>query len=144
SFDPRKLPGDPFTRIGALACPTTLPSVRTPPGATVTPFSMSVDRDGVAWVEYDSGELFNVSLADATCTPTPYVPLAEDMKLFGMGFVTDEPGGTTEKLFISGGDHNAAPGGRLAYIDTHAGQYTPVIVGPIYALSDVESELTGL
>src|SRR6266536_1075022 len=45
-----------FTRIGHLDCP----------GAQGSPFSMSLDRDGVAWVEYSGGwiggnQLFQVS-----------------------------------------------------------------------------------
>ena len=67
SFDPRKLPGNPFTTIGTLNCPHGATSIQNPPGA-VMPFSMSVDRDGVAWVLYTSGELFEVSLTTAACT----------------------------------------------------------------------------
>ncbi|MBA3538023.1 MAG: hypothetical protein H0T79_00195 [Deltaproteobacteria bacterium] len=142
SFDPRKLAGDPFTLIGRLACPITRGTIQDPPG-TVTPFSMSVDRDGKAWVEYTSGEIFNVSLTDASCTASGYVPEAAGMALFGMGFVTDAPGANTEQLFIAGGGNNADPGGRLAHVDTHGGMYTPVIAGTMAASSDYSAELTG-
>jgi hypothetical protein len=143
SFDPRKLPADPFTKIGTLACPVMGKSLMTPPPATVGPFSMALDRDGVAWVEYSSGEVFNVSITDATCTASGYVPEAGGMKLFGMGFAVDVPGVSAEHLFLAGGSNNPDPGGHLATVDTHAGHYTPAIVGPIYALSDLTAELTG-
>ncbi|MCX5743122.1 MAG: hypothetical protein NT062_11580 [Proteobacteria bacterium] len=142
SFDPRLLPGDPFKLIGALNCPTTRGTIQVPAGA-VTPFSMSVDRDGKAWVLYTSGEVFNVSLQTAACTATPYVPQASNMELFGMGFVSDAAGANTEKLYLSGGGFNADPGGRLASVDTHGGNYTPVIAGNLTSASDYSCELTG-
>ena len=142
SFDPRLLPGDPFRLIGRLQCPTTRGTIQNPPG-TVSPFSMSVDRDGKAWVLYTSGEVFNVSLQNAACTATAYVPEAGNMALFGMGFVSDSPGADTEKLWISGGGNNADPGGRLASVDTHGMMYTPQIAGTMTASSDYSCELTG-
>ena len=142
SFDPRKLPGDPFALIGTLACPTQGASIQSPPG-TVMPFSMSVDRDGKAWVEYTSGEIFNVSLTTAACTASGYAPQAAGMALFGMGFVTDAVGANTEQLYIAGGGHAAEPNGKLAHVDTHAGNLTPVQTGTIAAVSDFSPELTG-
>ncbi len=142
SFDPRKLPGDPFVKIGTLACPTTQPSIQSG-NAMVMPFSMGVDRDGKAWVEYTSGEVFNVSLTDASCTASGYVARAGGMDLFGMGFVTDSATATTEKLFTAGGGDSAGPMGKLAVVDTHAGMYTPTQVGTLTAASDFSPELTG-
>jgi hypothetical protein len=142
SFDPRLLPADPFTRIGTLACPTTLPNLMNPMNPPA-PFSMGVDRDGIAWVLYTSGEVFNVKISDASCTATTWVPKASGMELFGMGFVTDTPATSSEKLYIVGGSRQADPGGNLAVVDTHAGNYTPTIIGEVFALSDVTAELTG-
>lgn len=142
SFDPRKLPGDPFTLIGTLHCPTTMGTIQSPPG-NVMPFSMSVDRDGKAWVLYTSGEVFNVSLTDASCTASGYTPDAGGMALFGMGFVSDAVDSDKEKLFIAGGGHSAEPNGELAYVDTHAGNYAPVNAGSIAGSSDFSPELTG-
>jgi hypothetical protein len=88
SFDPRKLPGDPFTVIGKLSC--------TDDG---TPFSMAVDRDGTAWVLYSSGEVYAVSITDASCKrPAAY---RSPLGVFGMGYVSDAPNGTTETLYVS-------------------------------------------
>jgi hypothetical protein len=88
---------DPSTKtfhdLGALSCPTM---------AGASPFSMSVDRSAVAWVLYNSGELFRVELASLTCSPTSWVSQS-GLKVFGMGFSTDTPGGTSENLYIGGG-----------------------------------------
>ena len=144
SFDPRKLPGDPFTVIGTLNCPTTGPSIQT--GNTmVMPFSMSVDRDGTAWVLYTNGQLFEVSLTTAACTAAGNTVDAGGMALFGMGFVTDMAGGMTEKLYLAGGNNDPTASPRkLAYDDTHGGNLTPVASGTISAApAQFSPELTG-
>lgn len=142
SFDPRKLPADPFTIIGTLSCPTSGASIQVPQGA-VMPFSMSVDRDGKAWVEYTTGEIFNVSLQTAACTASGYTARAGGMDLFGMGFVSDAAGSDQEKLYLAGGGRSAEPNGKLAIVDTHAMMYTPVQAGTLTETSDFSPELTG-
>ena len=89
SFDPDKLA---FAKVGPLTCPATGGS---------TPFSMAVDRNGIAWVDYDNGQLFKVSTADASCTGTSFVP-QQGFQTFGMGFSTNAPGTTAETLFVCG------------------------------------------
>jgi len=128
AFDPRKLPGDPFQRIGTIRCGN----------RTGMPFSMSVDRHGRAWVVYTDGALYKVSIADARCRPTGYAPGAAGFLRFGMGFVTDGPGGTTEKLFIASND----PSHNLGYIDT-AARLAPHVVGKVAAAEQHNPELTG-
>jgi len=88
SFDP---PSKTFTPIGILSCPD--------PGHL--PLSMAVDYKGIAYVVYDDGALFEVSLTDATCTATTYVASPSFGTRFGMGFSTD-PDGLTETLFLAG------------------------------------------
>ncbi len=78
-----------FTSIGKLACE-----------ATSTPFAMSVDRSGTAWVLYGDGNLFHVSTADASCTPTSFVPAQHGFSVFGMGFSADSAGSSAESLFV--------------------------------------------
>ncbi|MFT3691969.1 MAG: hypothetical protein QM831_02425 [Kofleriaceae bacterium] len=83
-FDPRKLAtGDPIKRIGKLTCE--------PYGS---PFSMTIDRSGVAWVEYDDGQVFNVNLTTAECKKPArmYGPNG----VFTMAFVAD---GDKEQLY---------------------------------------------
>jgi hypothetical protein len=142
SFDPRLLPADPFRMIGTLNCPTNGATLQLPAGA-ITPFSMSVDRTGKAWVEYTTGQIFNVSLTTAACTATAYTPNAGSMALFGMGFVSDSAGSMMEKLHIVGGGRSAEPMGRLRYVDVNAGNYTPQGTGMVTAASDYSPELTG-
>ena len=100
SFDPRKLPAQPFDLIGEMKC-----------GAMGTPFSMSVDRSGTAWVLYTDGDLYEVSTIDAACKRSNF---ASSSRTFGMGFVTDEPGGKTEKLYVAANDGSH----ELSYLDT--------------------------
>lgn len=88
-----------FKTIGKLDCGVS--------GYLNMPFSMSVDRTGTAWVEYmvdKQSQMFKVSIVDAKCTPTDYKSGQQGFGLFGMGFVTDEPMGKKETLYIAGGD----------------------------------------
>src|SRR5262245_46348237 len=119
SFDPRKLPNDPFTIIGTLNCPHNGTSIQTNQPMAI-PFSMSVDRDGVAWVLYSTGELFKVSIQTAACTKANNTINASGMSLFGMGFSVDSPMADTEKLYLAGGNPDPATSPRkLGYDDTH-------------------------
>jgi hypothetical protein len=86
-----------FAPIGHLACA----------GAQGAPFSMSLDRDGVAWVEYSGGliggnQLFHVSTTDASCTATQFKGGKSGFEQFGMGFVSDVAGGNAETLYVAG------------------------------------------
>ncbi len=104
-FDPQD---QAFTEIGQLSCPAELDA---------TPFSMSVDRDGVAWVLYSSGELFEVSTTDASCEATTFERGQSGYDVFGMGFVLNQPGNPDETLYVAGG---SGPGSglppRIGYI----------------------------
>jgi hypothetical protein len=85
-----------FAAIGQLSCP----------GAQGDPFSMSLDRDGVAWVEYSGGllsgnQLFHVSTTDASCTATQFKGGQPGFAQFGMSFVSDVAGGSSETLYVS-------------------------------------------
>ncbi len=89
-------PSGAFTFIGTIACPTTTPND--------APFSMAVDRTGTAYVVFQSGDLFQVSTADASCSPTPYTPTTIGLgTTFGMGYSADttDPG---ETLFVASDD----------------------------------------
>jgi hypothetical protein len=105
-----------FTDLGSLSCPTMV-------GAT--PFSMSVDRQANAWVLYNSGELFKVALPGLTCTKTTWAG-AGGLKVFGMGFSTDEPMGSAETLFVGGGASQTQTSFTLAKLDTTTMTATPI------------------
>lgn len=126
SYDPRKS-GDPFQVIGKLDC-----------GDYSSPFSMSVDREGTAWVLYQSGDVYKVDIRDAKCTPSGYRPGSIGSRTFGMGFSTDEAGGKTEKLYISENFD-----GKLAAIDTMKTPPTVQSIGPIETSTAQNPELTG-
>jgi hypothetical protein len=125
SFTPETLS---FKPIGVLNCLGT---------GGANPTSMAVDRTGTAWVLLSDGSINKVSVKDATCTPTSYVPGQAGFMKFGMGFATDGTSGAAETLYLS--DHD---GKGLAKLDTTSmkvtavGAYTGQLAG-------ISSELTG-
>jgi hypothetical protein len=104
TFDPST---KTFHDLGSLACPVS---------GGATPFSMSVDRAGNAWVLYNNGELFKVGIAGLGCVKLPWTPPAS-LEVFGMGFSTDAAGGETESLFIGGGLTQTQSSYVLARVD---------------------------
>jgi hypothetical protein len=141
SFEPRN-DAHTFASIGSLNCPN--PGVDLRDGfTTATPFSMSVDRNGVAWVLYTSGKLFRVSTSDASCQESTWSVGAGGFQLFGMGFVVDQSGGNTEKLWISGGLTSELDTGAsdLGSIDTSS--MTVGSVGPMPNNGEYSPELSG-
>lgn len=91
-------PGNSFTKIGTLNCPS---------GSM--PFSMGVDRKGIAQVLYMSGEIFRVSTLNASCQATSF-KANSTFTNFGMAYST-LGAGPTEELFIM------ALGGELGKVD---------------------------
>ena len=137
SFEPA-MDAHTFTSIGRLQCPAG-PEWPERGGGAASPYSMAVGRHGSAWVLYTSGELFEVSTADASCRPTSFVPGRGGFKLFGMGFVSD-PGSTEEQLFIAGGTVEAPGQGNLARL---TGDHAAVeLRGPLVR-GEFQPELTG-
>jgi hypothetical protein len=94
-----------FKFIGNLVCPSN--------GST--PFSMGVDRKGVAYVVFTDGNLYRVSTATAACIKTSFVPNQEGFSTFGMGFAS-ELGGPAERLYVAENNFNGASAG-LGRID---------------------------
>jgi hypothetical protein len=82
-----------FTDIGQLKCNA---------GGGATPFSMGVDRNAVAWVLYSNGKIFQVDTTTLACTGTSWAGTGS-LQQFGMGFSTNDVGGTTDTLFVAGG-----------------------------------------
>jgi hypothetical protein len=126
AFDP---PAASFRTIGTIACPST---------GGANPFSMAVDRKGVAFVLFNDGRLFRVSTATAACVATTFQPNQLNFRTFGMGFVA-LGGGATDTLFIagSGQDNGNEDLGRIdltTFRVTRIGTFNPLIHG---------AELTG-
>jgi hypothetical protein len=145
SFDPRMLSSGlaAFVDLGELKCPHS----RWPIDGSsdeVTPMSMSVDRDGNAWVHYTSGEILRVPIDHLDqCVQTGYVKGQIGMELFGMGFVSETQGSQVESLYIGGGDLYASPGGDLASIDPKGTPPKATKLGRLTSDGDHSPELTG-
>lgn len=78
---------------GVLSCPA----------GDATPYSMAIDRQGIAWVLYNDGNLFRVPLEDLSCAATDFVPGQMGFELFGMGYSANDLGSAEETLFVGGG-----------------------------------------
>lgn len=124
SFSPPTLE---VTPIGVINCPQG--------GGFATPFSMAVDRQGVAWILFNDGRIYHVDVTTAACTATSFQPGQQGLTTFGMGFVSDAPGSEQETLFIA--DYN---GSGIASIDTATLTVSPV--RPYNAIYSA-AELTG-
>ncbi len=103
-----------------------------------SPFSMAVNRQGIAYSVFSNGSLWQISTANAACKPTTYAPNQLGWSTFGMGYSTGADGG--DELFVIEVDFNQ-PSLGLGTIDTTS-----------FALSDIgefqpaltpECELTG-
>ena len=115
-FDPEDLS---FTRLGALRCS----------GGT-NPESMSVARDGVAYVRYSDDAVYEVDLATLDCARTDYSDRATDFGSFGMGYATDSAETWRDALYVANDE-------RLARVDM--GSWDLEVLGRM----DSQSELTG-
>lgn len=131
-----------FSVIGNLSCPASASWPDWGGVGPATPFSMSVDRTGRAWVLYTSGEIFWVSTDDASCQATGFVKGQQSFQLFGMGFVSDSAGSNAEKLYIAGGPAIDLSTGMsdLAFVDPTSLGITQR--GPL-ATAEYSPELTG-
>ncbi|HEY6458683.1 MAG TPA: hypothetical protein VIY73_00990, partial [Polyangiaceae bacterium] len=120
-----------LTTIGLLDC-----------GDGNSPFSMAVDRRGIAYAVYLDGRLFRVDTASAACLPTPYVPDQLGFTTFGMGFVANT-GDAGETLYVDQADDQTKSFSQgLATIDTTS--YVASLVAPFTPPDLVYgTELTG-
>ena len=100
-------PDGTFTFISNIACPS----------GGATPFSMAVDRHGVAYVLFTDDRLYRVSTATGACIGTPYQPGQQQFTQFGMGYATNAAG-PTESLFVAGTADNGSQSPGLGRIDT--------------------------
>ena len=114
SFDPKTTPPTFHDITTMLNCPAETDLF----GIKATPFSMSVDRDAVAWVLYSSGELFRVETSNGACQATSWVQNQSGFELMGMGFVANTTGSTVDTLYVAGGaGPGLGTGARLGTID---------------------------
>jgi len=123
-------PSAAFTLIGTIACPDSDGS---------NPFSMAVDRKGIAYIVFQSGQLYRVSTANAACVPTAFATGQQGYPAnFGMGFSQDTDGGET--LYVASDAVSGQPS-QLATIDVTNG-YTLNVVNAFNPQINM-AELTG-
>lgn len=126
-----------FRLIGRISCPVGRDPIT---GQTSTPFSMAVDRRGVAYILFTDEHLYRVSTLTGACIATSYVPRQSNFRLFGMGFATNAIG-PTETLHVAGDDNQTNKGASgLARIDPST--FGLAFVGDFQPTVD-QAELTG-
>ena len=143
SFDPR---GEAYTfeLLGNLNCPAGSPWPGWGSLGAASPFSMSVDRQGTAWVMYTSGEIFWIPTQDVEdCRPGNWVPGTDGFELFGMGFVTNSSFSTDETLFIAGGTVEQMQFHETGRLAGWSPTYNSLGVRGLLSESDLGPELTG-
>lgn len=122
SFDP---PTKTFTFVATPDCPGGQPN------------SMAIDRNLVAWINYIGG-IYTFDLNTKSGCQLALTPPANFQQV-GMGFSTDQVGGTTETLFV-----DSIQGSGLAKIDTASKTLTPIgAFGNDSNLQGGSAELTG-
>jgi hypothetical protein len=132
--------GKMFSKIGHLDCPTTL-----------TPNSMAVDRNAVAWVNYydpngssQYGVLFRVSTADASCEATPAFTLPPAFFHVGMGFSTDLANPTSETLYLAADNDQGQNNRYLGQVEAASKTVTQLaLFSPTQTYQTLDAELTG-
>lgn len=90
-----------FEQIGTLSCTS----------GGITPFSMAVDRNALAWVLHTDGRIYHVSTTDASCNVSDFAPNQQDLARFGMGFASLHEGSNEEALFVAGGPESSIASG---------------------------------
>lgn len=114
-----------FTNIGTIGCTN-----------TSTPNSMAVTRSGIAFANFQDGNMFEISTLNAACKPTPYKPKQLGWTTYGMGYASAPDGGET--LYVSGAQ---PPPAGLATVDTTS--FTLSYVGTFQPTEQQICELTG-
>ena len=114
-----------FAKIGDINC-----------SQSATPFSMAVDRSGIAYSVFTDGNLFQVSTLNAACKATTYKANQSGISTFGMGFSGAVDAGET--LYIAGDGTSVA---RLGSIDTQTLKLN--VIGPFQSKAGGRCELTG-
>ena len=105
-----------FTDLGFLSCPAN----------GNQPFSMSVDRNAVAWVLYTNGKIYRVDSTSLACTESTWSTQGSLFE-FGMGFSSNTAGSTEDTLFIAGGsDPLTDTTSQLATLSTQTFTASPV------------------
>lgn len=76
-------------------------TINCPGAGFFRPFSMAVDRQGVAWILFEDGRIFHIDVKTAACVQTTYAPNQSQYSTFGMGFVSNSVGSNDETLYVA-------------------------------------------
>jgi hypothetical protein len=80
-----------FETVGHIHCP----------GPASAPYSMAIDRQGTAYVDFSGGTFYRVDTRTAECMPTAFDSSVNGFVTFEVAFVAN-PSGGGETLFASG------------------------------------------
>jgi hypothetical protein len=119
-----------YTNLGTIPCNST---------GFSNPNTMGVDRQGVAWIEYEDGELFKVDTTTLACYATGFNASQTPSDAWGSCFAIDAAGGSTDTYYI-------ADSTTLQTINTATLAVTTVgtFAGSGFTLNNIdEPELTG-
>jgi hypothetical protein len=122
SFNPATNPPSFHDIASRLDCPVTNGIF----GIPQNPYSMSVDRNAVAWVLYSSGEMFRVDAAQGRCERTTFQQNQSGFQLMGMGFVANDKLSGLDTLYVAGGAGvDSGESSRLGTVDMSTLKLTP-------------------
>jgi hypothetical protein len=86
SFDPVELE---FTLVGAFAC-----------DALTATFSMGVDRNAIAWVMFQTADIYTIDINEpGLCVDPGYIPGQMGFDLYGMAFVSEGEDNPCDQLY---------------------------------------------
>ena len=90
-----------FMMLGAVDC-----------GLPPSTFSMGVDREGFAWVQFSDLQIRKVDVTDpGNCSDPGFVPMQQGIENFGMAFVSNSNSDTCDRIF--GNHYNGVAQGDM-------------------------------
>ncbi|MBZ5710407.1 hypothetical protein [Nannocystis pusilla] len=93
--------GNNFELLGPADC-----------GLAPSTFSMGVDREGFAWVQYSDKQLRKIDVTDTSnCSDPGFVPLQNGIKNFGMAFVSNSAIDKCDRIY--GNHYNGVANGDM-------------------------------
>ncbi|MCX5741847.1 MAG: hypothetical protein NT062_05020 [Proteobacteria bacterium] len=134
SFDPQKLPDDPFHLIAQLSC------------GLLNPNSMAIDHFGVAWIVDHHRTLFRASILDGRCEQAEALTGDAIPQTFGMGFAangTHQAAGSAETLYVASDDTNGVQPSVFATLDTTKTRPAYAAIGKVAARGKWNPEFSG-
>ncbi|MCY0993315.1 hypothetical protein OV203_39630 [Nannocystis sp. ILAH1] len=81
-------------------------------GLAPSTFSMGVDREGFAWVQYSDMKLRKIDVTDTTqCSDPGFVPMQNGIENFGMAFVSNSADDKCDRIY--GNHYNGVANGDM-------------------------------